>query len=73
MTTIGPIRNDDEHEAALARLWEIFQAEDGTPESDELDKLLDLVERYEDKHYPILPPDPVAAIEFRMDQAADRT
>ena len=27
-----------------------------------------LVEHYEDKHYPIGPPDPVVAIEFEMDQ-----
>ena len=67
--TISRIRNDDDHEAALARLWEILEAEDGTPEGDERDILTDLVERYEDIHYPIPSPDPVAAIEFRMDQA----
>ena len=69
MVTISPIRNEDDYEAALARLWEIFQAEAGTPEGDERDVLADMVERYEDTHYPIPPPDPVAAIEFRMDQA----
>ena len=67
--TIGPIRNEHDHEAALARLWEILEAEDGTPEGDERDILFDMVEHYEDIHYPIPPPDPVAAIEFRMDQA----
>ena len=69
MVTISPIRNEEDYEEALARLWEIFQAEDGTPEGDERDVLADMVERYEDRHYPIPPPDPVAAIEFRMDQA----
>jgi HTH-type transcriptional regulator/antitoxin HigA len=69
VVTIGPIRNEHDYEAALTRLWEIFQAEDGTPEGDERDILADLVERYEDTHYPIPPPDPVATIEFRMDQA----
>ena len=39
------------------------------PEDYELGVLLDLVEHYEDKHYPIEPPDPVVAIEFEMDPA----
>ena len=69
MVTISPIRSEGDHEAALDRLGEIFQADDGTPEGDERDILFDLVEAYEDRHHPIPPPDPVAAIEFRMDQA----
>ncbi|MDE0141626.1 MAG: hypothetical protein OXI80_08470 [Caldilineaceae bacterium] len=63
------IRTEEEHEAALARIDEIFHAEVGTPEGEELDELVDLVESYEDKHYPIGLPDPISAIEFRMDQA----
>ena len=66
---ISPIRNEHDYEAALNRLAEVFQAEAGTPEGDERDVLSNLVERYEDRHHPIAPPDPVAAIEFRMDQA----
>ncbi|SMO70263.1 hypothetical protein SAMN06265379_105139 [Saccharicrinis carchari] len=27
-----------------------------------------LIERYEEKHYPIGPPDPIEAIKFRMEQ-----
>ena len=63
------IRTEEEYEAALARLDEIFDAEAGSAEDEELDDLADLVESYEDKHYPIGMPDPVSAIEFRMDQA----
>lgn len=63
------IRTEEEYEAALARIRVIFHAEMGTAEGDELDELADLVESYEDKHYPIGLPDPVSAIEFRMDQA----
>ena len=69
MVTISPIRNEDDYETALTRLAEIFQAEPGTPEGDERDILSDLVEHYEDRCHPIAPPDPIAAIEFRMDQA----
>lgn len=63
------IRTEEEYEAALARIREIFHAEVGAAEGEELDELVDLVESYEDKHYPIGLPDPISAIEFRMDQA----
>ena len=69
MVNISPIRTEEDHEAALSRLAEIFQAEIGTPEGDERDILADLVELYEDKHYPIGLPDPISAIKFRMEQA----
>ena len=68
MVTISPIRNEEDYESALSRLAEIFQAEGDTPEGDERDVLSDLVELYEDRHHAIGPPDPISAIEFRMDQ-----
>jgi HTH-type transcriptional regulator/antitoxin HigA len=40
----------------------------GTPRHDRLEVLATLVEDYEGKHQPIDPPDPVAAIRFRMGQ-----
>ena len=69
MSAIKPIRTDEDLNAALARVEEIFDAEPGTPEDDELGVLLDLVEYYESKNYPIPMPDPISAIKFRMDQA----
>ena len=69
MVKVNPIRSEEDYDAALARLSEIFQAEMGTPEGDERDVLVDLIECYEDNHHPIgLPTDPVASIEFEMDQ-----
>lgn len=65
---IKPIRTEQEYRTALARLGEIWDAEPGTPESDELDVLSVLVEAYEDEHYPMDPPDPIEAIKFRMEQ-----
>ena len=65
----NPIQSDEEHQAALARLWEVFYAEPGTAEGDEHAMLADLIEAYEETHFPIDPPtDPVAVIEFWMDQ-----
>jgi len=34
-----------------------------------LDVLVALVEAYERAHYPVAPPDPIAAIRFRLEQA----
>ncbi|MDE0461021.1 MAG: ImmA/IrrE family metallo-endopeptidase [Caldilineaceae bacterium] len=69
MYTIRPIRSEKDYEAALARIRELMGAQLNTPEGDELDVLTDLVEHYEDKHYPVDKPSAVDAIEFRMDQA----
>jgi len=65
---IKPIRSDDDLRAAFQRLEAIFQAEEGTPEADEMEVLVTLIEAYEEKHYPIAPPDPIEAIKFRMEQ-----
>ena len=69
MADIKPIRTDEDLDRALARIDEIFDAEENTPEGEELDILVDLVEHYESKHHLIGYPSPVAAIEFRMEQA----
>jgi len=66
---VKPIRSEADYEAALARIDALMNAEPGTPEGAELDVLTDLVELYESKHVPIGYPSPVAAIEFRMEQA----
>ena len=69
MTEGKPIRTEADYAAALARVDELMEAEPGTPEGEELDVLVDLVELYESKHVPMEPPSPLAALEFRMDQA----
>ena len=69
MVRVNQIRTEEDYEAALTRVSEIFHAEIGTPEGDERDILVDLIECYEDRHHPIGPPtDPIASIEFEMDQ-----
>jgi HTH-type transcriptional regulator/antitoxin HigA len=65
---IKPIRNDEDLLITFQRLENIFQAEEGTPEYDEMEILVTLIEAYENKHYPITPPDPIEAIKFRMQQ-----
>lgn len=65
---IKPIRSDEDLHAAFRRLEKVFQAKEGTPEADEMEILVMLIEAYEQKYYPITPPDPVDAIKFRMEQ-----
>ncbi len=62
------IKTAADHAAALARIEGLFAAKPGTPDGDELDLLITLVELYEEKHFPINLPDPVEAIRFRMSQ-----
>ncbi len=65
---IQPIRTSAGHDAAVARIEALWDARPGTPEHDELEVLSVLVSAYEDEHWPVLPPDPVDAIKFHMDQ-----
>ncbi len=53
MTNLKPIRTEADYEAALARIDEIFEAEHGSLEGRELDVLVDLVEFYESKNFPM--------------------
>ena len=67
-TELRPIRDDADHEAALAEVETLWGARSGTPEGDRLDVLVTLIDVYEARHHTIDPPDPVEAILFRMDQ-----
>ena len=62
------IRSDEEHDAAMARIDEIFDAPVGSAEGDELEVLVRLVEAWEEVRYTIPPPDLMDALEFRMEQ-----
>lgn len=65
---IQPIRNSRDHEAALKRVEQLWDAQANTIEEDELEILVTLIQSYEDKHYAISEPDPIEAIKFRMEQ-----
>ncbi len=65
---IKPIRTEEDYEVTLKRIDELIDSIPNTPEFDELDVLVTLVESYEEKHYFIEAPDPISAIKFRMEQ-----
>jgi HTH-type transcriptional regulator / antitoxin HigA len=65
---IRPIRTGTDHRAALREIEALMGAKSGSPEGARLDVLVTLVDSYEAARFPIDPPDPIAAIEFRMEQ-----
>lgn len=65
---IKPIKGEADYDRALRRVEELWDAPQGSAESDELDILTTLIEAYEREHYPIDPPDPIEAIKFRLEQ-----
>lgn len=62
------LKTPEEHELALARVASLMNAAPGSLEEAELELWSLLVEKYEEEHFPIEAPDPVSAIEFRMEQ-----
>ncbi|MNR46223.1 hypothetical protein D3C85_1651600 [compost metagenome] len=52
---IKPIRSQEDLTAAFARVEQLWGAEIGSPEGDELEILTLLIEKYEDELYPMQP------------------
>lgn len=65
---IQPIKTEKDYDLALQTIEALWESEEGTVEGDQLDILITLVDAYEQINHPIYPPDPIAAIEFHMDQ-----
>jgi HTH-type transcriptional regulator/antitoxin HigA len=63
------IKNEDEYQAALAQIESMLDVPEDRRDYDGLELLSVLIEKYENEHYPIAPPDPIEAIKFRMEQA----
>ena len=67
MPQITAINNDDDLDAALARVGPLLRAAEGTPEAAELDALSKLIQEYEAIHYPMGEPTPAGRVQGRMD------
>jgi HTH-type transcriptional regulator/antitoxin HigA len=65
---IQPVRTEEQHEAAVARIRQLIGSPQGSKESDELEVLATLVDAYESRRFPIDIPDPIALIRFQMEQ-----
>lgn len=66
-TTLRSLKTETDYKEALAEIDRLFDAAPETSEGDRLDILTLLVEAYEEQHHPILPPDPVVALEYYME------
>ncbi len=67
---LKPIRNELEYDKALDRVDELMQLDPAleTKESDELEILVLLIEKYEENNWNIAAPEPVEAIKYRMEE-----
>ena len=65
---IKPIRNDRDYRRVLKDIDALMDAKPNSAEGDRLDVLVTLAEAWEGKHHAIEAPDPIAAIEFAMEQ-----
>ena len=65
---IKPIGTSRDYDAALKTIESLMSARAGTAEGDHLDVLVTLIQAYEGKHFPMMPPDPVEAIKFIVER-----
>lgn len=65
---IKPIKTSEDYQAVLKEIESLMMAEPNTAEGDRLDVLATLIEDYERRNHPLDLPDPVSAIQFRMEQ-----
>lgn len=68
-----PIEDEKGYRAARARVSVLMNKRRSPVEDGELDILAIGVEEYEDIHYPMDMPDPVSAVEFRLEQLGKTT
>jgi len=67
---IQPIRTEQDYKATLREISVLMDSDPdmGTPQGDRLDILATLAQAYEGRNFAMLPPDPIEAIKFRMEQ-----
>lgn len=65
---IKEIKTAEDHQIALARVDEIWNAEPNSLAGDELDSLVTLIQKFEDENFAVAAPNAVEKIKFRIDQ-----
>jgi hypothetical protein len=66
---IHPIRNDDDHAAAIKEIEKLWGAAPGTEAGDKLDILATLVEKYEDSRWPNVDvSDPIDLLNYAIEE-----
>ena len=62
------LKTEGDYNKAAIRMMEIFHAEPGTPENDELDLLIVLIKDYDDRHYHLPELDALEVIKYKMEE-----
>ena len=66
---IFPIRNDEDHAAALREIEKLWGASAGTEDGDKLDMLATLVEKYEENRWPNVDvSDPIDLLNYAIEE-----
>ena len=68
MTTIKPIKTEEEYNLALKQMASVFHAKKNTPEGDTLEVLALLIGDYEAKQYPIRQLTAIEALKAEMEE-----
>ena len=63
------IKTEAQYQKAVKRAMQIFHANEGTPEGDEVALLLVLIRDFEDRHVTIPDLDPIEVIKLKMTEA----
>ena len=61
---LHPIKTEQDYDAALRAIEALWSAPAGSPEAEQLEILVTLVEAYEATHHPIDPPIPLTPSNF---------
>ena len=62
------LKTEQDYNKASDRLMEIFHANEGTLEAEELELLMVLIKDYDDKHYVLPALNPIEAIKYKMEE-----
>lgn len=62
------LKTDEDYNKASIRLMEIFHAEPGAPEQEEMEMLVVLIKDFDDKHYQLPELDALEAIKYKMQE-----
>ncbi len=65
---IRPLKTNADYKAALKDIETLMGSKKGSPGGDRRDVLATLVEAYEERRFPFEAPDPIEAIQFRLEQ-----
>ena len=62
------LKTEEDYTKASNRLMDIFHANEGTPEAEELELLMVLIKDYDDKNYVLPTLNPIDAIKYKMEE-----